>query len=182
MTRSIATRGRVVRYLLSVLPLKRYAFRASELVVMLSAVLTASAAPAPDFSREVRPLLEQHCFKCHGPEKQKGGLRFDTKEGGFKTGESFEEERIRTRFNELDDMIATTGSAMLGLTLGCARCHDHKYDPVPRRDYYRVLSAFNGGDGRKCRSRRSKKPGVSARRKRNGRGNSTRPRSSWTTG
>jgi hypothetical protein len=57
-----------------------------------------------------------------------------------------EEERTRERFNELDDMIATTGSAMLGLTLGCARCHDHKYDPVPRRDYYRMLSAFNGGD------------------------------------
>jgi len=57
-----------------------------------------------------------------------------------------EEERMRTRFNELDDMIATTGSAMLGLTLGCARCHDHKYDPVPRRDYYRMLCAFNGGD------------------------------------
>jgi hypothetical protein len=57
-----------------------------------------------------------------------------------------EEERTRTRFNELDDMIATTGSALLGLTLGCARCHDHKYDPVPRRDYYRMLSAFNGGD------------------------------------
>jgi hypothetical protein len=57
-----------------------------------------------------------------------------------------EEERIRTRFNELDDMISTTGSAMLGLTLACARCHDHKYDPVPRRDYYRMLSAFNGGD------------------------------------
>ncbi|PYI89484.1 MAG: hypothetical protein DME26_01110 [Verrucomicrobia bacterium] len=57
-----------------------------------------------------------------------------------------EEERIRERFNELDDMIATTGAAMVGLTLGCARCHDHKYDPVPRRDYYRLLSAFNGGD------------------------------------
>src|SRR5256885_4762177 len=57
-----------------------------------------------------------------------------------------EEERIRTRFNELDDMIATTGSAMLGLTLGCARCHDHKYDPIPRRDYYRLLCAFNYGD------------------------------------
>src|SRR5439155_20267083 len=57
-----------------------------------------------------------------------------------------EEERIRTRFNELDDMIATTGSAMLGVTLACARCHDHKYDPIPRRDYYRMLSAFNGGD------------------------------------
>ena len=35
---------------------------------------------------------------------------------------------------------------MLGLTLGCARCHDHKYDPVPRRDYYRILCAFNAGD------------------------------------
>ncbi|HWN93646.1 MAG TPA: PSD1 and planctomycete cytochrome C domain-containing protein [Methylomirabilota bacterium] len=57
-----------------------------------------------------------------------------------------EEERTRERFNELDDMIATTGSAMLGLTLACARCHDHKYDPVPRRDYYRIQSAFNGGD------------------------------------
>jgi hypothetical protein len=57
-----------------------------------------------------------------------------------------EEERIRTRFNELDDMIATTGAAMMGLTLGCARCHDHKYDPIPRRDYYRLLCAFNSGD------------------------------------
>ncbi len=57
-----------------------------------------------------------------------------------------EEERIRTRFNELDDMISTTGSAMLALTLGCARCHDHKYDPIPRRDYYRLMTAFNGGD------------------------------------
>ena len=57
-----------------------------------------------------------------------------------------QEEKIRTRFNELDDMIATTSSSMLGLTLGCARCHDHKYDPVPRRDYYRMLCAFNGGD------------------------------------
>lgn len=57
-----------------------------------------------------------------------------------------EEERMRERSNELDDMIATTGSAMLGLTLACARCHDHKYDPVPRRDYYRIQCAFNGGD------------------------------------
>src|SRR5437773_10587482 len=54
-------------------------------------VLTESAAnSAPDFSREVRPLLEKHCFKCHGPEKQKGGLRFDTREGAFKMGESGE--------------------------------------------------------------------------------------------
>ncbi len=46
------------------------------------------------------------------------------------------------RYDELDDMLATTGTAMLGLTIGCARCHDHKYDPIPQRDYYRMLSTF----------------------------------------
>ncbi len=46
------------------------------------------------------------------------------------------------RYDELDDMLATTGTAMLGLTIGCARCHDHKYDPIPQADYYRLVSAF----------------------------------------
>ncbi|MGV3719410.1 MAG: DUF1549 domain-containing protein, partial [Actinomycetota bacterium] len=57
-----------------------------------------------------------------------------------------EEEKIRERYNELDDILSTTGAAFLGMTLGCARCHDHKYDPVPTRDYYRLLAAFNAGD------------------------------------
>ncbi len=48
----------------------------------------------------------------------------------------------RHRYDEMDDMLATTGTAMLGLTIGCARCHDHKYDPIPQRDYYQMLSAF----------------------------------------
>ena len=43
-----------------------------------------------------------------------------------------EEERTRERYNELDDMLATIGTGFMGLTLGCARCHDHKYDAVPR--------------------------------------------------
>jgi hypothetical protein len=42
----------------------------------------------------------------------------------------------------MDDMLATTGSAFLGLTLGCARCHDHKFDPIPERDYYQMLATF----------------------------------------
>ena len=46
------------------------------------------------------------------------------------------------RYDELDDMLATTGTAMLGLTVGCARCHDHKFDPIPQADYYRMLSTF----------------------------------------
>ncbi|HKB03175.1 MAG TPA: DUF1549 domain-containing protein [Gemmataceae bacterium] len=46
------------------------------------------------------------------------------------------------RYDELDDMLATTATAMLGLTVGCARCHDHKYDAIPQADYYRMLSTF----------------------------------------
>ena len=48
----------------------------------------------------------------------------------------------RTRYDALDDMLSTTGSAFLGLTIGCARCHDHKFDPIPASDYYRLLSSF----------------------------------------
>ena len=40
------------------------------------------------------------------------------------------------RMNELDDMINTVGTAFLGLTTGCARCHDHKFDPISQTDYY----------------------------------------------
>jgi mono/diheme cytochrome c family protein len=48
----------------------------------------------------------------------------------------------KQRYDELDDMAATIGTAMLGLTVGCARCHDHKFDPIPQRDYYRFVSTF----------------------------------------
>ena len=53
-----------------------------------------------------------------------------------------EKEFERDRYDKLDDMAATVGTAMLGLTIGCARCHDHKYDPIPQREYYRFVSAF----------------------------------------
>ncbi|MCS6850692.1 MAG: DUF1549 domain-containing protein, partial [Gemmataceae bacterium] len=46
------------------------------------------------------------------------------------------------RYDELDDKLNTLMTAMLGLTVGCARCHDHKYDPIPQRDYYRMLATF----------------------------------------
>ena len=56
------------------------------------------------------------------------------------------EEKLRNRANELDDIVSTTGQAMLGLTLACCRCHDHKYDPVTSRDYYRLTRVFTSGD------------------------------------
>jgi hypothetical protein len=48
----------------------------------------------------------------------------------------------KERYDELDDMAATIGTSMLGVTIGCARCHDHKFDPIPQRDYYRFVSTF----------------------------------------
>ena len=49
---------------------------------------------------------------------------------------------LLARFDELDDYVATTSQVFLGLTMNCARCHDHKIDPIPQADYYRFLSFF----------------------------------------
>ena len=61
--------------------------------------------------------------------------------GAFPT-QLTEAEFERARYDELDDMAATTGAAFLGLSIGCARCHDHKYDPIPASDYYRFTATF----------------------------------------
>lgn len=47
---------------------------------------------------------------------------------------------VQARFDGLDDIILTTGQVFLGLTMNCARCHDHKIDPIPQADYYSMLS------------------------------------------
>ncbi|MFM8619519.1 MAG: DUF1553 domain-containing protein [Opitutaceae bacterium] len=52
--------------------------------------------------------------------------------------------KANIRAATLDDMIVTTGGAFLGLTVGCARCHHHKFDPMPTEDYYRLRAAFEG--------------------------------------
>lgn len=51
-------------------------------------------------------------------------------------------QNAKNRADELDDLVSTTGSAFLGLTIACARCHDHKYDPVKMSDYYRLSAIF----------------------------------------
>jgi mono/diheme cytochrome c family protein len=51
---------------------------------------------------------------------------------------------LQARYDELDDIVGTTGQAFLGLTVNCARCHDHKIDPIPQKDYYRMLAFFQG--------------------------------------
>ncbi|MCX6598739.1 MAG: PSD1 and planctomycete cytochrome C domain-containing protein [Acidobacteria bacterium] len=48
------------------------------------------------------------------------------------------------RFDQLDDIVSTTSQAFLGLTLGCARCHNHKFEPLLASDYYSMVAVFNG--------------------------------------
>ncbi len=48
------------------------------------------------------------------------------------------------RYDQLDDILSTTSQVFLGLTLGCARCHDHKFEPLSQSDYYRMVAIFNG--------------------------------------
>lgn len=48
----------------------------------------------------------------------------------------------QTRLDELDDLVSTTSNAFLGMTVGCARCHNHKFDPIPQKDYYRIQAVF----------------------------------------
>ncbi|MFO0889975.1 MAG: PSD1 and planctomycete cytochrome C domain-containing protein [Isosphaeraceae bacterium] len=48
------------------------------------------------------------------------------------------------RQDELEDLIGSVGQTFLGLTVNCGRCHDHKFDPVDQRDYYRLASALSG--------------------------------------
>jgi mono/diheme cytochrome c family protein len=52
--------------------------------------------------------------------------------------------RQRVREEELEDMVAAVGQVFLGLTVNCARCHDHKFDPIHQRDYYRIKAALEG--------------------------------------
>ncbi len=72
---------------------------------------------------------------------------FLTSGTSFKLGDSFiESERLLNRYNELDDIVSTIGTGLLGITTGCARCHDHKYDAFSAREYYQLVRVFHSGD------------------------------------
>jgi hypothetical protein len=67
--------------------------------------------------------------------------------GGYDTvGQQQQSQAMRAavRQDELEDMVGTVGQAFLGLTVHCARCHDHKFDPVHQKEYYQMAAALAG--------------------------------------
>ncbi|MFN7935510.1 MAG: DUF1549 and DUF1553 domain-containing protein [Bryobacteraceae bacterium] len=72
------------------------------------------------------------------PESQQGTGYFTV---GTNRNMLYKVEDIN-RIEQLTDFVDTTSSVFLGLTMGCARCHDHKFDPLPQRDYYRLQAIF----------------------------------------
>jgi hypothetical protein len=51
-------------------------------------------------------------------------------------------DRLLAKYDVLDGVLSTTTQVVMGMTVGCARCHDHKKDPIPQEDYYRLLAFF----------------------------------------
>ena len=52
--------------------------------------------------------------------------------------------RAVVRSDEIEDLVGTVGQTFLGLTVNCARCHDHKFDPIRQTEYYGIASALSG--------------------------------------
>jgi mono/diheme cytochrome c family protein len=79
-----------------------------------------------------------------GDELPDGGIDGLIATGYYRLGIWDDEptDRDQARYDGLDDIVATTSQVFLGLTVDCARCHDHKIDPIPQKDYYRILSFF----------------------------------------
>ncbi|MEI7575272.1 MAG: DUF1549 and DUF1553 domain-containing protein [Armatimonadota bacterium] len=71
---------------------------------------------------------------------------------GFHRNSMFNEEGgvdpAESQFNTIIDRVSTTGTVWLGTTIGCARCHDHKYDPFSQRDFYKSYAIFGNTDYR----------------------------------
>src|SRR6478735_82760 len=60
-----------------------------------------------------------------------------------------EQDKPQLRMDVIDEQVDTIGKAFLGQTIGCARCHDHKFDPIPTRDYYAMAGILKNSQALK---------------------------------
>jgi hypothetical protein len=83
-----------------------------------------------------------------GDERPGADVASKTATGFYRLGLIDDEpaDPVMDRFDQLDDTVRTVGTAFLGLTIHCARCHDHKFDPIRQADYYRLVAFFAPGE------------------------------------
>lgn len=79
-----------------------------------------------------------------GDELYPGSVEARIATGYLRLGVENNIKTEQTRIDELDDIVVTTANSLLGVTVGCARCHNHKFDPIPQKDYYRMQAVFFG--------------------------------------
>ena len=89
----------------------------------------------------VGKIPESHLLFA-GDEFWPGSKEASVATGYLRLGSEPNMKTEQTRMDELDDIVSTTGAAFLGMTIGCARCHNHKFDPIPQKDYYRTVAVF----------------------------------------
>ena len=95
------------------------------------------------FDRFIREHLAGDVFGADEPEVAVGSAFLVA--GPFDdVGNQDAVQKAQIRANTLDEIISATGEAFLGMTLGCARCHDHKFDPITQEDYYGLYATFSG--------------------------------------
>ncbi|MBI1354607.1 MAG: DUF1553 domain-containing protein [Acidobacteria bacterium] len=83
------------------------------------------------------------------PAEKKEHLEARIGTGMYTIGPIYHEAALdgrQLRYEWLTDVVDTTGLAFLGLTVGCSRCHDHKFDPITQRDYHRMMALFAGSE------------------------------------
>lgn len=95
------------------------------------------------FDQFIREHLAGDVLPDHSPEQEIGSA--------FLVAGAYDEvknqdpvQAAQIRANTIDEIIRATGEAFLGMTVGCARCHDHKFDPILQRDYYGLYATFAG--------------------------------------
>jgi hypothetical protein len=94
--------------------------------------------------------FDQFTLKQLAGDMRPGATVADQVATGFHRNTMLNEEGgidpLEFRFHAMTDRVATTGTVWLGLTVGCAQCHSHKFDPITQREYYQVFAFLNNAD------------------------------------
>ena len=95
----------------------------------------------------VRPVHDRADRRRHAARTRRASRQIAT---GFHRNTMLNEEGgidpLEFRFYAMVDRVSTTGTVWLGLTVGCAQCHTHKYDPIPHKEYYQLMAFLNNAD------------------------------------